>query len=163
MLILASPGCLIVLLLIIVLLIIAAALLNRHQNRPVEALPIPVESQRQAIPVQRHEIVASAAYEALAASRERLHEFWRQLPSDSDDSRWLNGYLNDLRNVMDDVYWELDAAQRGELGRLLNLLGAEVARLNQVVMELWEAQFIDARIRAALEMRLEEVRRSVRD
>ena len=163
MLILASPGCLLFLLLVIALLLIAAALLNRSQNKAVEPAPLPVEPPRQTIPVQRHEIIASAAYEALAASRERLHEFLRRLPPDSDDARWLNGYLNDLRNVMDDVYWELDAAQRGDLGRLLNVLGAEVARLNQEIMGLWEAQFIDTATRAALEMQLDEVRRSVRD
>jgi hypothetical protein len=91
----------------IALLLVAAALLSRSRAR---SRPLPVAAAPRPRPPQdprQSQVAGTAPYEALLAIQERLADMQRHLPSDSADARWLEGYRNDLRNVLDDVYWEL--------------------------------------------------------
>lgn len=152
--ILTSLTCFFVLLVLIVLLLIAAALMAQSR-RTQPAIPQP----ERRVFVQRHDVVATAPFEALRALSDRLHEIQRHLPP--DDARWLASYLNDLRNVTDDVYWELNAAQEPQRSALLTRLAHEVEQLDRLLTARLGATLGHEADRGALEAQLDQLRRSI--
>lgn len=175
--ILTTPACFVGLLLLIVLLLIAAALVARGQ-RPQPTIPPPIERrptpesaaprpprptpESPSIPYDRA-VIASAPFEALAALRERLADVQRHLPPDSEDALWLQGYLNDLRNVTDDVYWGVREARGEERNLLLDRLAAEVARLDRTISTQLATRLDRHTDRVALHDQLDRLRRAVDD
>lgn len=154
-----NPWCLSSLLLVIVLLVIAAALVARRRA-------LPAQTQRlvqQAAPrtVRFHEHTATAPFEALTVIEQRLGDMQRHLPPDSDDARWLEAYRNDLRNVMDDVYWALYHATGADRSALLERLDREVALLDQAISAELVAQLSITPQRAGLHAQLEQLRQSI--
>lgn len=156
-----NPWCLFTLLLIIALLLIAAALVSLSRRTEVQPPPRRAPAPQPRSVAQHHQVIATAPYEALLALRDRLHEFQRHMPPNSDDARWLQGFLNDLRNVIDDVYWELGAAQESQRVVLLERLADQVAQFDQAVTARLVARPAAPDVRVALEEQLEQVRRSI--
>ncbi|HEX6291304.1 MAG TPA: hypothetical protein VFZ66_19125 [Herpetosiphonaceae bacterium] len=155
-----NPWCLFSLLLLICLLLIAAALLSYSRSRQRPALrPAPPEQPPR--PAWQPEVTATAPFEALLAIQERLADMQRHLTPGSDDARWLEGFRNDLRNVMDDVYWELYHAQDDTRDALLERLDAEVARLNQTIGAHISATISRETDRSALHTQLDRLRAAV--
>lgn len=158
-----NPWCLFSLLLIIALLLIAAALLSysRSRSRPI---PLHTQGSRVSQPssdLRQPEITATAPYEALLVIQERLADMQRHLPSHSEDARWLEGYRNDLRNVMDDVYWELYHTSDADRQALLERLDREVARFNQTIGAHISARISHDADRSALRTQLDRLRAAV--
>ncbi|HEY0736816.1 MAG TPA: hypothetical protein VGD69_17995 [Herpetosiphonaceae bacterium] len=155
-----NPWCLFSLLLTIALLLIAAALLSYSRSRRRSA---PSRSEHVRVPQPSHElrqpeITATAPYEALLVIQERLADMQRHLPTYSEDARWLEGYRNDLRNVMDDVYWELYHTSEDARQALLDRLDREVAQLNQTISAHISARISRDADRAALRTQLDRLR-----
>ena len=150
--------CLVGALLLVFLLLVAAALLSRSraQTRATRRLAPP-----RTAPIRSREITASAPFEALAALRERLIELQRHLPPGSEDARWLAGYVHDLHNVMDDMYWELYQAEGATRGRLLERLSVEVGRLDQTIRAHLSTAINEATDREALHTQLERLRHTL--
>jgi hypothetical protein len=156
-----NPWCLFSLLLLICLLLIAAALLSYSRTKARPA-PLPATPPRSANPPARqHQYTATAPFEALLAIQERLADMQRHLPPHSDDARWLEGYRNDLRNVLDDLYWELYQTQGSARAALLERLDREVARFNQTIGSHISATISQTNDRAALHAQLERLRHAV--
>ena len=162
-----NPWCLFGLLLTIALLLIAAALLSYSRSRsravPLHRVPVSKDvphSNRSLHPSYepQPEITATAPYEALVAIQERLADMQRHLPAHSQDARWLEGYRNDLRNVMDDVYWELFHTSETERQQLLARLDREVAQLSQTIGAHISARISRDADRAALRAQLDRLR-----
>lgn len=159
-----NPWCLFSLLLTIALLLIAAALLSYSRSRShraalhSERASHDVRVPQPARDLHAPEITATAPYEALLVIQERLADMQRHLPAHSEDARWLEGYRNDLRNVMDDVYWELYHTPEAERHRLLERLDREVARLNQTIGAHISARISRDDDRAALRTQLDRLR-----
>ncbi|HEY0603683.1 MAG TPA: hypothetical protein VGD58_12265 [Herpetosiphonaceae bacterium] len=155
-----NPWCLFSLLLTIALLLIAAALLSYSRSRSRSMLP---RSERDRVPqpsldLRQPEITATAPYEALLVIQERLADMQRHLPAHSEDARWLEGYRNDLRNVMDDVYWELYHTSEEARQALLARLDREVAQLNQTIGAHISARISRDADRTALRTQLDRLR-----
>jgi uncharacterized protein YicC (UPF0701 family) len=151
-----TPWCWFILLLLIAVLLIAAALHDRR-IRHESARDDQYESER------RHDLVATAPFESLAALRERLSDMRRHLPEDSNDARWLTGYLHDLENVMDDLYWDLHQADESRRERLLERLRDQVARLDHTVGARLEARLSQRTDRDRLRVELERLRRVIEE
>lgn len=152
-----NPWCLVGGLLLVFLLLVAAALLSRSraQTRATQRLaPRPT-------PIRNREITASAPFEALAALRERLVELQRHLPPGSEDARWLAGYVHDLHNVMDDIYWELYQSEGAARAALLERLSLEVGRLDQTIGAQLSTTINETTDRGALHAQLERLRRTL--
>jgi hypothetical protein len=156
-----NPWCLFSLLLLICLLLMAAALLSysRSRSRPISvpSAPKPPHTERQL------ELTATAPFEALLAIQERLAAMQRHLPPGTEDARWLEGYRNDLRNVLDDVYWALYHTPETGRTALLSRLDGEVARFNQTIGSHIAATISRDSDRAALHAQLEQLRHAVDD
>ena len=152
---LTNPACLFTLLLLIMLLLVATALVSRSRTTRAQAQPKRLPSPR------LREIVATAPLEALAALQERLAEVQRHLPPGSDDAHWLEAYIHDLRNVADDLYWELYRAAEDHRAQLLERLGVEVARLDQAIGQHIGATLTHTTDRDVLYTQLDQVRRAV--
>lgn len=152
----ANPWCFFSILLVIVLLLIAAALLNRQRAAAPAAAP-PEQPQ----PVRNPAVTATAPFEALAALHERLSAMHQHLPAESEDARWLAGYIHDLRSVMDDVYWELEQARGTERTVLLTRLDDAVARFNHALARYLSTTIDRATDRTALHTQLEQLRRTL--
>lgn len=156
---LGNPWCLVGGLLVIFLLLIAAALQarSRAQTRATRRLTPKPE------PARSRAVTATAPYEALTALRERLIELQRHLAPDSDDSRWLAGYLHDLHNVMDDIYWSLYQSEDAPRVRLLEQLSVEVGRLDRAINEHLATELGAATDRTALHTQLDRLRRALNE
>ena len=154
-----NPWCFFSLLLLVCLLLLAAALLSYSRSRsrpaPLPALPQPPRATRQG------QLTATAPFEALLTIQERLAAMQRHLPQGSEDARWLEGYRNDLRNVLDDVYWALYHTPEKGRTALLERLDREVARFNQTIGSHIAATISSDSDRAALHAQLDQLRHAV--
>jgi hypothetical protein len=154
-----NPWCFFSLLLLVCLLLLAAALLSYSRSRSralaVPTMPEPPRDTRQ------RQLTATAPFEALLTIQERLAAMQRHLPPGSEDARWLEGYRNDLRNVLDDVYWALYHTPETGRTMLLERLDGEVARLNQTIGTHIAATISRDADRAALHAQLDQLRDAV--
>lgn len=156
-----NPWCLVGALLLVFLLLVAAALLSRSRAQTRARSTRRLDQPPRPAPVRSREITASAPFEALAALRERLIELQRHLPPGSEDARWLAGYVHDLHNVMDDMYWELYQAEGAVRGRLLERLSVEVGRLDQTIRAHLSTAINETTDREALHTQLERLRHTL--
>ena len=125
--IIENPWCLVLGVAIAVLVISAAALVARVERTHEEAVdPAPVN-------VRASRLLSAAPFQAMAGLHERLLDLQQRLPTGSDEKHWLGHFAGRLRQVMDEIYDQLEDAPVADQPYLLDRLGEEVEALTTVV------------------------------